>query len=136
MITASVLVRKLAVLQPIIILFLVLTTVGFGALSIIRGQVILDLQSKLIEKQDKRIEVIVENVKAANAITDSYVKEKHTHEIRYQQVKGEAETIIKENTVFLNTCISDDGVQHYNQYVSTSIGAESEAAVSTTGSIN
>lgn len=126
--------KKLAVFQPFIILVLLVLTWVFGVLSVVRGHTITNLQSKLIEQQDKEIKVILDTTELAGAITDKYVNEKHTHEVRYEKVKGDVETIIKENTVFLNTCISDDGVQLYNNFVSTTTGTEPASAVSNTGS--
>lgn len=134
MLTATAALKKLVSLQPLFILFLLLTSIGLGALCVVRGQTILNLQSRLIEQQDRKIEVVIDTSELATAITDNYVKEKHTHEVRYEQVKGDSETIIKENTVFLNTCISDVGVQHYNQYVSASIVGEPKDDMRESGS--
>lgn len=126
--------KKLAVFQPYIILVLLVLVCIFGVLSVVRGHTITSLQSKLIEKQGKEIKVVVDATQLSGEITDKYVKEKHTHEVRYEKVKGDMETIIKENTVFLNTCISDDGVQYYNNFVSATTGSESTPTVSNTGS--
>ena len=126
--------KKLAVFQPFIILVLLVLSLVFGVLSVVRGHTITTLQSKLIDQQGKEIKVVLDTTQLSGEITDSYVKEKHTHEVRYEKVKGDMETIIKENTVFLNTCISDDGVQHYNNFVSATNGSELTPTMSDTGS--
>ena len=111
-------------IQPLILLFFVILSIGLGVLCLVLGTKNMNLQAKLIEKQQDKIEVIVDTSEIADALSEQVASEKLEREIIYEKVKGDTETIIKQDTVFLNVCISDSGMQHYNDFVRSPITSE------------
>ena len=67
----SVLVSKaVAVVLPYIAGLFFLTTLGLGGLSVYRGEVISNLQSKLIENQTKELKVVIDSTELAKSVGD------------------------------------------------------------------
>lgn len=99
-------------------LFLVLALLGWGGYILQWGE-IKSLQGALIKDKDKKIEVIVQTQDIAKEISKLYENTRVEKEIVYEKVQGDTHTIVKTDTVFLNTCISDVGVHHYNNYLAT-----------------
>lgn len=99
-------------------LFLVIAILGWGGY-VIQWGTIKKLQGELLKDKDKQIQVIVDTQDIAKEVSKVYEGQTNTREIHYEKIKGDTETIIKTNTVFLNVCISDDGVQHYNNYIAS-----------------
>mgnify|MGYP003396960531 CR=1 FL=1 len=111
-------------LSPLLALFFFILSLGFGGLSVYRGEVISNLRGELLKDKDKELKVIVETVDNSNAVATAYELGKSERQVDIKVVKEKANEIIKENTVFLNTCISDDGLYEYNQYLSTAYASQ------------
>lgn len=82
------------------------------------------LQTQLLTDKERKIEVIVDTQEIANAMAKGFSEQQVQREIIYEKVKGDTETIVKQDTVFLNVCISDNGMQHYNNFVSSPLTSE------------
>lgn len=111
-------------LSPLLALFFFILSIGFGGLAVYRGEVMSSLRDQLIKDKDKEIKVTVETVDNSNAVATAYELGKSERQVDVKVVKEKANEIIKENTVFLNTCISDDGLYSYNQYLSTAYASK------------
>lgn len=82
------------------------------------------LQSQLLTDKENKIEVIIDTQEIANAMAKGFSEQQIQREIIYEKVKGDTETIVKQDTVFLNVCISDGGMQHYNDFVSSPLTSQ------------
>lgn len=106
-------------IQPLVLIFFIVLSVILGVICLLLGTKNIMLQSQLLVNKENKIEVIVDTTEIANALSKGYSESKIEREIIYEKVKGDTETIVKHDTVFLNVCISDDGMQHYNNFVSS-----------------
>lgn len=113
-------------IQPLVLIFFIVLSVILGVICLLLGTKNIMLQSQLLEKKENKIEVIVDTTEIANALSKGYSESKIEREIIYEKVKGDTETVIKQDTVFLNVCISDSGMQHYNDFVSSPVTVKSE----------
>ena len=71
------------------------------------------LQSQLLTDKENKIEVIIDTQEIANAMAKGFSEQQVQREIIYKKVKGETETIVKQDTVFLNVCMSEDASQDW-----------------------
>lgn len=105
--------------SPLLMIFFFITSVGLGVLCLVLGTKNIHLQTRLADKQESKIEVVIHTQELADAISKGFQEQKVQREVIYEKVKGDTETIVKHDTVFLNTCISNDGMQHYNNFISS-----------------
>lgn len=126
MVTAKVITSVFQKIQPLLLVFFIILSVVLTVMCLGLSTRNINLQNKLLEDRSQKIEVIVNTQELANVLAEAYSKDRSTREIVYEKVKGDTETIIKENTVFLNNCISDFGMQHYNNFVSSPLTSKSE----------
>lgn len=113
-------------IQPLVLIFFIVLSVILGVICLLLGTKNMMLQSQLLVNKENKIEVIVDTTEIANALSKGYSESKVEREIIYEKVKGDTETIVKQDTVFLNVCISDGGMQHYNDFVSSPITSQLE----------
>lgn len=97
-------------------LFLV-TTIGFMASSVYRGEVILGLQAEIIKDRSQEVKVVIEKVEAVNKVGEGYASTQTNIVTDQKETIREVSKIIKV-PVFTNICISDDGVLKYNETIS------------------
>lgn len=124
MVTSKVVWTGLQKIQPLLLVFFIVLSVVLGVICLLLGTKNIMLQSQLLVNKEKKIEVIVDTQKIANAMAKGFSEQQVQREIIYEKVKGDTETIVKQDTVFLNVCISDDGMQHYNNFVSSPLTSE------------
>ncbi|MBS7344241.1 MAG: hypothetical protein KIG60_01020 [Caryophanon sp.] len=113
-------------IQPLVLIFFIVLSVILGVICLLLGTKNMMLQSQLLVNKENKIEVIVDTTEIANALSKGYSESKIEREIIYEKIKGDTETIVKHDTVFLNVCISDDGMQHYNNFVSSPVTGKPE----------
>lgn len=124
MVTSKVVWTGLQKIQPLLLVFFIVLSVVLGVICLLLGTKNIMLQSQLLVNKEKKIEVIVDTQKIANAMAKGFSEQQVQREIIYEKVKGDTETIVKQDTVFLNVCISDDGMQHYNNFVSSPLTSQ------------
>lgn len=124
MVTSKVVWTGLQKIQPLLLVFFILLSVVLGVICLLLGTKNMLLQSQLLTDKENKIEVIIDTQEIANAMAKGFSEQQVQREVIYEKVKGETETIVKQDTVFLNVCISDDGMQHYNNYVSSPLTSE------------
>lgn len=111
-------------IQPLLLVFFILMSAVLGVICLLLGTKNIMLQSEILDSRENKIEVIVDTTEIANALSKGYSESVLEREIIYEKVKGDTETIVKQDTVFLNVCISDGGMQHYNNFVSSPLTSE------------
>lgn len=124
MVTSKVVWTGLQKIQPLLLVFFIVLSVVLGVICLLLGTKNIMLQSQLLVNKEKKIEVIVDTQEIANAMAKGFSEQQVQREIVYEKVKGDTETIVKQDTVFLNVCISDDGMQHYNNFVSSPLTSQ------------
>lgn len=124
MVTSKVLWTGFQKIQPLVLIFFIILSVVLGVVCLILGTKNMMLQTQLLTDKEKKIEVIVDTQEIANAMAKGFSEQQVQREIIYEKVKGDTETIVKQDTVFLNVCISDNGMQHYNDFVSSPLTSE------------
>lgn len=124
MVTSRVVWTGIQKIQPLLLVFFIVLSVVLGVICLLLGTKNIMLQSQLLVNKENKIEVIVDTQKIANAMAKGFSEQQVQREIIYEKVKGDTETIVKQDTVFLNVCISDDGMQHYNNFVSSPLTSE------------
>lgn len=124
MVTSKVVWTGLQKIQPLLLVFFIVLSVVLGVICLLLGTKNIMLQSQLLVNKENKIEVIVDTQEIANAMAKGFSEQQVQREIIYEKVKGDTETIVKQDTVFLNVCISDDGMQHYNNFVSSPLTSE------------
>lgn len=126
MVTAKVITSAFQKIQPLLLLFFIILSVVLTVMCLVLSTRNINLQNRLLEDRSQKIEVIMDTQELAHVLAKNYSKDVVTREIIYEKVKGDTETIVKHDTVFLNVCISDDGMQHYNDFVSSPITGKSD----------
>ena len=111
-------------IQPLLLVFFIVLSAVLGVTCLLISTKNTILQSQLLLDKEKKIEVIIDTQEIANAMSKGFSEQQVQREIIYEKVKGDTETIVKQDTVFLNVCISDGGMQHYNNYVSSPLTSE------------
>lgn len=124
MVTSRVAWAGIQKIQPLLLVFFIVLSVVLGVICLLLGTKNIMLQSQLLEKKENKIEVIVDTQEIANAMAKGFSEQQVQREIIYEKVKGDTETIVKQDTVFLNVCISDGGMQHYNNFVSSPLTSQ------------
>lgn len=124
MVTSRVAWAGIQKIQPLLLVFFIVLSVVLGVICLLLGTKNILLQSQLLEKKENKIEVIVDTQEIANAMAKGFSEQQVQREIVYEKIKGDTETIVKQDTVFLNVCISDGGMQHYNNFVSSPLTSE------------
>lgn len=124
MVTSKVVWTGIQKIQPLLLVFFIVLSVVLGVICLLLGTKNILLQSQLLVNKENKIEVIVDTQEIANAMSKGFSEQQVQREIIYEKVKGDTETIVKQDTVFLNVCISDDGMQHYNNFVSSPLTSE------------
>lgn len=124
MVTSKVVWTGLQKIQPLLLVFFILLSVVLGVICLLLGTKNMLLQSQLLTDKENKIEVIIDTQEIANAMAKGFSEQQVQREIIYEKVKGDTETIVKQDTVFLNVCISDGGMQHYNNFVSSPLTSE------------
>lgn len=124
MVTSKVVWTGLQKIQPLLLVFFIVLSVVLGVVCLLLGTKNMLLQSQLLTDKENKIEVIIDTQEIANAMSKGFSEQQIQREIIYEKVKGDTETIIKQDTVFLNVCISDGGMQHYNNFVSSPLTSE------------
>lgn len=124
MVTSKVLWTGFQKIQPLVLIFFIILSVVLGVVCLILGTKNMMLQTQLLTDKERKIEVIVDTQEIANAMAKGFSEQQVQREIIYEKVKGDTETIVKQDTVFLNVCISDNGMQHYNDFVSSPLTSE------------
>lgn len=124
MVTSKVVWTGLQKIQPLLLVFFIVLSVVLGVICLLLGTKNMLLQSQLLTDKENKIEVVIDTQEIANAMAKGFSEQQVQREIIYEKVKGETETIVKQDTVFLNVCISDDGMQHYNNFVSSPLTSE------------
>ena len=124
MVTSKVVWTGLQKIQPLLLVFFILLSVVLGVICLLLGTKNMLLQSQLLTDKENKIEVIIDTQEIANAMAKGFSEQQVQREIIYEKVKGDTKTIVKQDTVFLNVCISDDGMQHYNNFVSSPLTSE------------
>lgn len=124
MVTSKVVWTGLQKIQPLLLVFFILLSVVLGVICLLLGTKNMLLQSQLLTDKESKIEVIIDTQQIANAMAKGFSEQQVQREIIYEKVKGDTETIVKQDTVFLNVCISDGGMQHYNDFVSSPLTSE------------
>lgn len=124
MVTSRVAWAGIQKIQPLLLVFFIVLSVVLGVICLLLGTKNIMLQSQLLEKKENKIEVIVDTQEIANAMAKGFSEQQVQREITYEKVKGDTETIVKQDTVFLNVCISDGGMQHYNNFVSSPLTSQ------------
>lgn len=127
--TAKVVLSKLSPLYPYLILVLLVIVAGLGASTMFLSFKVMGLQQDVIDAKLQDINLTIKASEISNEVGTNYVTEKTTKEVEYVQVKGDTQTIIKENTVYRNVCIDGAGVQKYNEFIRSSDAGESSSAV-------
>ena len=111
-------------IQPLLLVFFIVLSAVLGVTCLLISTKNTILQSQLLLDKEKKIEVIIDTQEIANAMSKGFSEQQVQREIIYEKVKGDTETIVKQDTVFLNVCISDDGMQHYNDFVSSPLTSQ------------
>lgn len=124
MITSKVFWAGFQKIQPLVLIFFIILSVVLSVVCLILGTKNISLQTMLLENREKKIEVIVSTQEIADALSKDYQKGVIEREIIYEKIKGDTQVITKQDTVFLNVCFSDTGVQHYNEFVSSPITSQ------------
>lgn len=124
MVTSKVLWTGFQKIQPLVLIFFIILSVVLGVVCLILGTKNMMLQTQLLTDKERKIEVIVDTHEIANAMAKGFSEQQVQREIIYEKVKGDTETVVKQDTVFLNVCISDNGMQHYNDFVSSPLTSE------------
>lgn len=124
MVTSKVLWTGFQKIQPLVLIFFIILSVVLGVVCLILGTKNMMLQTQLLTDKERKIEVIVDTQEIANVMAKGFSEQQVQREIIYEKVKGDTETIVKQDTVFLNVCISDNGMQHYNDFVSSPLTSE------------
>ena len=124
MVTSKVVWTGLQKIQPLLLVFFIILSAVLGVICLLLGTKNMLLQSQLLTDKENKIEVIIDTQEIANAMAKGFSEQQIQREIIYEKVKGDTETIVKQDTVFLNVCISDDGMQHYNNFVSSPLTSQ------------
>lgn len=124
MVTSKVVWTGLQKIQPLLLVFFIILSVVLGVICLLLGTKNMLLQSQLLTDKENKIEVIIDTQEIANAMAKGFSEQQIQREIIYEKVKGDTETIVKQDTVFLNVCISDGGMQHYNDFVSSPLTSQ------------
>lgn len=124
MVTSKVVWTGLQKIQPLLLVFFIILSAVLGVICLLLGTKNMLLQSQLLTDKENKIEVIIDTQEIANAMAKGFSEQQIQREIIYEKVKGDTETIVKQDTVFLNVCISDDGMQHYNDFVSSPLTSQ------------
>ena len=111
-------------IQPLLLVFFIVLSAVLGVTCLLISTKNTILQSQLLLDKEKKIEVIIDTQEIANAMSKGFSEQQVQREIIYEKVKGDTETIVKQDTVFLNVCISDVGMQHYNDFVSSPLTSQ------------
>lgn len=105
-------------LAPYLAPFFLLTTIVFFSMCVWRGEIILGLQAELIKDKNQEVKVIIEQVKAANAIGQQYEQRKADREELKVEVTHEIEKIVSV-PLYSNLCFDYDGLHLLNSQIST-----------------
>lgn len=124
MVTSKVVWTGLQKIQPLLLVFFIILSAVLGVICLLLGTKNMLLQSQLLTDKENKIEVIIDTQEIANAMAKGFSEQQIQREIIYEKVKGDTETIVKQDTVFLNVCISDGGMQHYNDFVSSPLTSQ------------
>lgn len=124
MVTSKVVWTGLQKIQPLLLVFFIILSAVLGVICLLLSTKNMLLQSQLLTDKENKIEVIIDTQEIANAMAKGFSEQQIQREIIYEKVKGDTETIVKQDTVFLNVCISDDGMQHYNDFVSSPLTSQ------------
>lgn len=124
MVTSRVVWTGIQKIQPLLLVFFIVLSVVLGVICLLLGTKNIMLQSQLLVNKENKIEVIVDTQEIANAMAKGFSEQQVQREIIYEKIKGDTETIVKQDTVFLNVCISDDGMQHYNNFISSPLTSQ------------
>lgn len=124
MVTSKVVWIGLQKIQPLLLVFFIILSAVLGVICLLLGTKNMLLQSQLLTDKENKIEVIIDTQEIANAMAKGFSEQQIQREIIYEKVKGDTETIVKQDTVFLNVCISDGGMQHYNDFVSSPLTSQ------------
>lgn len=111
-------------IQPLLLVFFIVLSAVLGVTCLLVSTKNTILQSQLLLDKENKIEVIIDTQEIANAMSKGFSEQQVQREIIYEKVKGDTETIVKQDTVFLNVCISDGGMQHYNDFVSSPLTSQ------------
>ena len=111
-------------IQPLLLVFFIILSAVLGVTCLLVSTKNTILQSQLLLDKENKIEVIIDTQEIANAMSKGFSEQQVQREIIYEKVKGDTKTIVKQDTVFLNVCISDDGMQHYNDFVSSPLTSQ------------
>lgn len=103
--------------------FFLLTTIAMTGFAIYRGEVISSLQSKLIDKQEQQVKVIIDTTEMANTIGNQVQAKLNQNEIQKEVTVREVERIVKE-PMYLNVCFDTAGMSELSKAISTSITNE------------
>ena len=124
MVTSKVVWTGLQKIQPLLLVFFIILSAVLGVICLLLSTKNMLLQSQLLTDKENKIEVIIDTQEIANAMAKGFSEQQIQREIIYEKVKGDTETIVKQDTVFLNVCISDGGMQHYNDFVSSPLTSQ------------
>ena len=124
MVTSKVVWTGLQKIQPLLLVFFIILSAVLGVICLLLGTKNMLLQSQLLTDKENKIEVIIDTQEIANAMAKGFSEQQIQREIIYEKVKWDTETIVKQDTVFLNVCISDGGMQHYNDFVSSPLTSQ------------
>lgn len=103
-------------MSPLLVAFLLLTTVVFFAMCLWRGEIILGLQSDAIKAKDQEIKVVIEQHEGTNKISHEYeiLKADKLQEKVY--VDREVEKIVLMPS-YGNECFNNDGLLSLNSAI-------------------
>ena len=111
-------------IQPLLLVFFIILSAVLGVTCLLISTKNTILQSQLLTDKENKIEVIIDTQEIANSMAKGFSEQQIQREIIYEKVKGDTKTIVKQDTVFLNACISNDGMQHYNYFVSSPLTSQ------------
>ena len=108
--------KAVAVVLPYIAGLFFLTTLGLGGLSVYRGEVISNLQSKLIEDQSKELKVVIDSTELAKSVGDKVQINLDSIQVQKEKTTHEVKEIIKE-PIYLNVCFNDAGLSKLHETI-------------------
>ena len=115
-------------LFPILLILCIISFIGF----FYRGETILGLQTKLLEDKDKKIEIVLNQVKTSDKIGEQFETEKVKIQVQKEYITNVVEKIV-EKPVYTSDCFDNIGLQFYNENIrSLNSTIESKSRVSET----
>ena len=112
-------------LLPYVAGFFFLTSVGLGVVTIYRGEVISNLQTKMIEDQGKQLKVVIDSTELAKAVGDQVQINLDTIQVDREKTTHEVKEIIKE-PIYLNNCFDAAGLSKLHETILAPIAVESK----------